>query len=852
MAKQPSRTPPVPRNAARPRANARTDSRNNTRPSSRTHNRSDFRGFSRSDSRAPYNPDDVRSAPQERFSQERFPQERFSQERFPQDRFASGRPEAQSSTRSRPVAKQTKKSSPPPSVTSSKSSATKSGATISAKVVSVPGISPSGMTIASNSQQQVENLAAVFTPSLTPALVAVEQEYLYLGAPETFGTLDAFVQRADALKTIREEQALMRFVGRDALTAKIPVISVQTKDIPVQESPKSRKESSAEDRTVQTVGEGAETKTSVKVLRRPPQEEAEDAKSPFGDIIATMQEVLIARNNGRYVPLPKPQEKQRPPGVELHPAIGFKLYAPNPHRPQQPQQQSAPNKRNRLHKQRPEKVYPAAVPLNAVFDTMPSAAEAFHEKLYKTLHYEAEITEGAELLVAVSGGVDSIVLLDMLVCLSRKHGYSIAVVHFNHRLRGKESEFDANFVRETCKRYDIACYIAWADVERFAEVQSMSLEQAGRELRYKFLEFVAYKRRSDAILTAHTLNDSVETMLMNMLRGSGLSGLSGIPFQRVFGEHTKIVRPVLGMKKTEIQDYAALRGLLWREDATNSQTVFRRNKIRNELVPLLEREYSSGVVDVLHRTSQIIMGADDLVRETVERVLPSLVVEEEMQPYIGLNISALRVHKRFLQTEIVRRAVQRRFGLALGFDAVDRVLALLDTEVGTKLDVMKGFMAVRDRSLILIGSAPAVHNLNVRVEKNNHYDFGGWRIFLEEIDRKNVKFTADPAVEFIETRILPYRMTLRTWQPGDVFTPLGMKGTMKVSDYLTNSKISFFNRQNVLVLTAAMPAGEQIVWLCGLRLSEHFRLQPDAPKALRLEFRRPKGIVLAPPPQEQG
>lgn len=841
MAKQPSRTPPGSRTTARPRANTRTDSRNNTRSSSRTHNRSDFRGFSRSDSRAPYNPDDPRSAPQERFSQERFPQERFSQERF-----SSGRPDSQGTTRSHATGKPTKKTSQPAALPKSHAKKSVPANTLPTAVLSSTGVIPL------HNVQQVDNLASVFTPTLDPALVTAEQEHLYLGTSEATNTFDALSQTADALTTIRKEQALLRFIGKDALTAKIPVIGVQIKDTLGAESLRSRRESGVQERTSVGTDESPETKILAKPLRRPMQEEPEDAKSPFGDIIATMQEVLIARNNGRYVPLPKPLERHRPPGVELHPAIGFKLYAPNPHRLSHPQSQGVSNKQNRHNKQRPEKVYPAAVPPNAVFDTMPSAAEAFHEKLYRILHYEAEITEGAELLVAVSGGVDSVVLLDMLVCLSRKYGYSIAVVHFNHRLRGKESEFDANFVRETCKRYDIACYIAWADVERFAEVQSMSLEQAGRELRYKFLEFVAYKRRSDAVLTAHTLNDSVETMLMNMLRGSGLSGLSGIPFQRAFGEHTKIIRPVLGMKKTDMQEYAALRGLSWREDATNSQTVFRRNKIRNELVPLLEREYSSGIVDVLHRTSQIIMGADDLVRETVERVFPSLVVEEEMQPYIGLTISALRVHKRFLQTELVRRAVQRRFGLALGFDAVDRVLSLLDAEPGIKLDVAKGVMAVRDRNMILIGSAPAVHNLNVRVEKNNHYDFGGWRIFLEEIDRKNVKFTADPAVEFIETRILPYRMTLRTWQPGDVFTPLGMKGTMKVSDYLTNSKISFFNRQNVLVLTAAMPEGEQIVWLCGLRLSEHFRLQPDAPKALRLEFRRPKGIVLAPPPQEQG
>jgi tRNA(Ile)-lysidine synthase len=698
-----------------------------------------------------------------------------------------------------------------------------------------------------------------FIPQFPASFATLENESLYL-QPASTAPLDA------ALRDIRAEQALMRYVAEkqgqsspQTILRFVPsddekvAASQELTAKPALKRPVSRAAEHPEENRLENRASSDSVSAPKPARRTQLPDEPDHVKSPFGDIIETIQEVLIARNSGRYVPSPKSAEKPRPPGVDLHPAIGFKMYAPNPHKPVHAQ----PRRAAQRFPNRPERIYPAAVPPDAVFDTMPSAAYAFHERLQRVLHFEAEMPSSAEVVVAVSGGVDSIVLLDMLMCLARrndvgKRNLQIAVVHFNHRLRGVEAENDANFVRETCKRYDIPCYIAWADVERFAEIQSMTLEQAGRELRYKFLEFIAYKRRADAVLTAHTLNDSVETVLMNMLRGSGLTGLSGIPAQRPFGEHTKLLRPLLGMKKAEIQEYAALRGLSWREDASNSQSVFRRNKIRNELLPLLEREYSSGIVDVLHRTSQIISGAEDIVRDAVERAMPTALIEDEFQPYIGLTITSLRVQKHFLQTEMVRRVVQRRFGLALSFDAVDRVLALMDAEVGTKADIMRGFIALRDRTAILLSPAPGVHNLNVRVEKNNRYDFGGWQIILEEIDRKNVKFTADPAVEFLDTRLLPYRLTLRTWQPGDVFTPLGMKGTMKVSDYLTNSKISFFNRQNILVLTAAMPEGEQVVWLCGLRLSDPFRLAPDAHKALRLEFRRPKGIVLPMPPQEKG
>lgn len=571
-------------------------------------------------------------------------------------------------------------------------------------------------------------------------------------------------------------------------------------------------------------------------------EESPENRSPFGDIITSVEEIMRAKNGGRYMPPPRERvltdadreqaHKHYAQRVVLHPATTVRYFVP-------PNPNFSHNDRRR-GRNKSATEFPAAIPKEGIFDALPVETQVFYDKVQSYLSNNALLARGSTIIVAVSGGVDSVTLLDMLVKLQKTHKYKIIVLHFNHRLRGSESETDEYFVRETAKRYGLPCYVAAADIGLVSRREHLSQEHAARELRYNAMEFLSRKLSADAVCTAHTQNDSVETLLLNLLRGSGLAGLSGIPSERAFGGQGKVIRPLLNMKKADLMRYAELRTLSWREDSSNTLTQFTRNKIRHTLLPQLESEYSSGIVDVLARTAHILSGADDLVRETVERLFPYVLVQDDTQPYIALRISALRLHSPFLQSELLRRAVQKRFHLALPFDAVERLFALCNAETGAKADLTRNYFAVRDRDLLMISERIPVTDLNARVEKNSQYDFGGWRIFLDEIDRKNVKFTSDPAVEFFDSERLPYRMTLRKWQAGDVFTPLGMKGTMKVSDFLTNSKISFFNRQHILALTAMQEDGEKLVWLCGLRLNEEFKVQPTTRRVLRVEFRRPK------------
>lgn len=664
---------------------------------------------------------------------------------------------------------------------------------------------------------------------------AFDNERIYLtGAPGVFAQE-------------RTEQALMRHLGMEDNLSLSPILTTLGELLDREQ----KIDADEDDADVQTEQmDVPSAKPSLKRTAASRQEESEETRSPFGDVISSVEEIIRAKNGGRYMPQPRirPQsenfEREKPERdtsntpqrrIALHPATTLRYYT-SPHKHIHNEQHKHRNK-NRNNRTQTE--FPAAIPKENVFGIMPSETKPFYTQMQHALSHEALLPRGATLIAAVSGGVDSISMLDMLVKLQEVHKYKVFVVHFNHHLRGRESEQDEFFVRETAKRYGLACYVASADIGLVARREKMSIEHAARELRYNALEFLAKKLGADAVCTAHTLNDSVETMLLNLIRGTGLTGLAGIPAERplIFG---KVIRPLLRVKKAELLRYAELRKLLWREDSSNELTMFTRNKIRHNLLPMLESEYSEGIVEVLHRTAEIVSGADTLVRETVERLFAYVLVPDEGQSYIGLRVVPLKVQTPFLQAEIVRRAMQKRFHATLSHQAVERILSLLEMQTGAKVDISHKYFAVRDRETILLAERIAVTDLNVRVEKNNHYDFGGWRIFLDEIDRKNVKFTSDPAIEFFDSDMLPYSMTLRRWQAGDVFTPLGMKGRMNVSDFLTNSKITFFNRQHVLVLAAKQPEGEKLVWLCGLRLNDEFKVHPETRRVLRVEFRRPK------------
>lgn len=366
---------------------------------------------------------------------------------------------------------------------------------------------------------------------------------------------------------------------------------------------------------------------------------------------------------------------------------------------------------------------------------------------------------GQPLLVGVSGGPDSVALLDALVQL----GYRPHVAHLNHQLRGAESDADAEFVRQLANKYGLP-----------VTVESQSVppdEDACRQARLAFFERVAARTGTGKILLAHNADDQVETFLLRLLRGAGPTGLSGMQADRQIGQ-VRLLRPLLEVSRGEVLEYLRTRGLTYREDSSNANRRFLRNRIRHELLPLLEREYNPGIRDVLRRTAEILRAeaGDD----------PVAAQRRAIRAWLG-EVS-------FEQVEAIR-------GLAMG----------------DEVSLPAGVIVYRDYEGLQKGSAlaPIV---------------GRWPVNLvgeTVIAELGVRFVIGEAGERFDAAALGNELFVRTWQDGDRFQPLGMTGEKKLQDFFVDEKVPRRQRSRVPLLCAT---DGRIAWVVGYRIAEPFKV----------------------------
>jgi tRNA(Ile)-lysidine synthase len=456
----------------------------------------------------------------------------------------------------------------------------------------------------------------------------------------------------------------------------------------------------------------------------------------------------------------------------------------------------------------------------------------FYSRLKNYLENTLYIEDKSEILIAVSGGIDSVVLLDAMCVLSEKHNYKLIVAHFNHSLRGKASNEDEIFVRHLAENYKLPFHHSKGKVKQFAEKNSNSIEQAARILRYLFFERTARSIHSSLVATAHTADDSAETFLMNLIRGTGLTGLSGIPEKRPLSKNVSIIRPFLFLKKQDLKEYARLRNLSWREDESNSLLNFTRNKIRHELLPKLVNDFSPAIVDIINRTSKLFNGADEFIDEYVKNAVSDILTDKGSDRF-SINIPLLQTFSEFIQGEIIQSALNKHFQMQpLSLQTIDRILDLQNSPVGSICEIMKQAIVLRDRQQLIFSRTRQENKCNMLIERTGVFKAGRFRLTLSEVNKKKVKFALDPKIEYFDMDLLPIMLTLRNWRDGDTFQPLGMAGTVKVSDYLTNEKIPLIDKPNVLVLSTK----SDIVWICGKRASDKFKVTESTKKYIKAVF----------------
>jgi tRNA(Ile)-lysidine synthase len=449
------------------------------------------------------------------------------------------------------------------------------------------------------------------------------------------------------------------------------------------------------------------------------------------------------------------------------------------------------------------------------------------KKLLKDLYLDKEST----VLLAVSGGVDSIVLLDAMRILAEKYDFYIVVAHYNHNLRGKSADSDEAFTGGIARKYDLEFSSAKGNVKKYAMKKSISLEHAARVLRYQFLERTARNFHCEYIATAHTSDDSAETFLLNLIRGSGLTGLSGIQSKRPLGKNVILVRPLIDFRKDELIAYAQRRKLEWHEDESNYMLNYTRNRIRHELLPML-RQFNPSISDVINRSAELFQGADEFISNHIKIAIENVVFDKKPDR-ISLKISLLETFNVFLQGELIKLALDKHFQVpGASLSMVDRIINLMNSETGTIFEINNELIAFKDRDTIIISRKSIFTEINASVIRTGIFKFGDYTLKLEEVPKSNVNISDDKNIEYFDLELVPAILSVRNWKDGDAFIPLGMIGTMKVSDFLTNVKVSLVDKPDVLVLSSK----SEILWVIGQRINDRFKVTDSTQKFLRAEI----------------
>ncbi|MBD2715681.1 tRNA lysidine(34) synthetase TilS [Microvirga sp. STR05] len=417
------------------------------------------------------------------------------------------------------------------------------------------------------------------------------------------------------------------------------------------------------------------------------------------------------------------------------------------------------------------------------------------------------------LLVAVSGGQDSVALAEVLHQL----GAQFAVAHCHFGLRGDEADADEQFVRKLAKKYEVPYFVEFFQTKAFAEQEGISTQMAARALRYEWFERIRRTQGLTYIATAHHQRDAAETMLLNLTHGTGLAGLHGIP-----PKNGHIVRPLLGIGKPELFEYLVENQLMWREDASNDSPVYQRNRLRQEVLPVL-RDINPNLDQTLQFTAERVGGAEEIVRRYVQDTAAQAQRTEADATYLDI-----RLLQKTAATTLVLHELLRPFGFS--FPVVKDIVAAFPAESGRRFE-SPTHRLVKDREQLVITPKNltkfGTHQLQAGQEVLK-IDGLHLRLELQEVTEA-FEVPRGKAVAALDADALKFPLIVRPWQEGDWFMPIGMKGKKKLSDFLIDQKVPLNLKDNVQVLCSG---DGKIAWVIGFRPDERFRVNEDTERVL--------------------
>lgn len=419
-------------------------------------------------------------------------------------------------------------------------------------------------------------------------------------------------------------------------------------------------------------------------------------------------------------------------------------------------------------------------------------------------------------LVALSGGVDSVVLATMML----RSGYTFSVAHCNFHLRGEESNRDERFVRSWAEKNKIKLFVAEFDTYEYMQQKGISLEMAARELRYSMFKNLMTSQGFSLLATAHHADDSAETFFINLLRGTGIAGLHGI-----LPKHDNIVRPLLFATRKDISDFAKANNISFVEDSTNEQTKFLRNKIRHSLFPLL-KELCPNFDSVIKKDIDRLRETEIVFRSVIERLRADIIEKESN--ICKINIDRLKkLHPiRILLYELLSE---------YGFNETDsnNVLASLDKESGKQF-FSKTHRLLKDRNYLFITPLNAdQHQERYLLNESQNMVNYPMHLIIETLeDLTFVNISKDRNIAMFDKDMLQFPLVLRHWKQGDAFVPFGMRKSKKLSDFFTSEKYSLIEKQQQWLLCS----GNDIIWIVGRRTDNRYRISEKTKTILKIEI----------------
>ena len=450
------------------------------------------------------------------------------------------------------------------------------------------------------------------------------------------------------------------------------------------------------------------------------------------------------------------------------------------------------------------------------------------ERVHQMIKTRDLLSAGEHLVVAVSGGPDSVALLACLTALSARWNWALSIGHVNHGLRGRESEEDAAFVKELGAQFGVPVSICEVPLNKQnAKLSKQSFQAYAREARYQALVNIFEERRATKIVTGHTADDQAETVVMWMLRGSGTAGLSGIPMRR--GE--RIVRPLLGIPRSDIMSYLKKQKLKWRIDSSNSQPVYFRNRLRQDLLPQL-KDISPGIVKVLVRQADILSEDHAYLEEVAAEAFQKNILAQGVGT-ITLTRTGLLTLPVSIRRRVVRQSFQEITGHTQGprFDIVQELLYCLQHRQSGWTLATKNVQVTQEYDRLIFSQIKEVGTHQVDNDLSTEVDLeipgaAVWPLTGQSMAvslKQDLKTSSQPQKLSLRLDVDTFtpKLTLRNYKPGDVFCPTGMGGKRKkLQDFFSDIKLPRSQRKKVPLLVAP----EGILWVGGLRADERFRV----------------------------